>query len=239
MKSSSINCTKGNQHNRPLRPPHCQLCRTQGHYASTCPTLASYANFVASSDDNLAHAQCHSSTHAPYWYVDSGASDHMTASPDGVLNPTPPKGNEQVIFGNGKTLPVSHTGNMKLLGSLNLNNVLVVPNITKNLLSISKLTEHNNVDVLFSYPNFFIQDRQTKRVLARGCREEGLYVLNTNHEALVASPSCPKASYEIWHSRLGHVSFDIITMLQKLGHLSVTSIRPLAQRHRMKYGTLD
>lgn len=28
---------------RGRRPPHCQLCRTNGHYASSCPDLASFA----------------------------------------------------------------------------------------------------------------------------------------------------------------------------------------------------
>lgn len=96
---------------------------------------------------------------------------------------------------------------------------MVVPNITKNLLSVSKLTEDNVVDVLSSYPHFFIQDRLTKQVLARGKGENGLYVLQTGHEAFVASTRSPKASYEVWHTRLGHVSFDTIANLNKHGHL--------------------
>ncbi|GKD30207.1 putative RNA-directed DNA polymerase [Tanacetum coccineum] len=44
------------------RPPHCQLCRTNGHYASSCPSLHTYASNAATSDANLAQAftsQCH------------------------------------------------------------------------------------------------------------------------------------------------------------------------------------
>ncbi|GJV12899.1 hypothetical protein Tco_1354440 [Tanacetum coccineum] len=43
-------------------PPHCQLCRTNGHYASSCPSLHTYASNAATSDANLAQAftsQCH------------------------------------------------------------------------------------------------------------------------------------------------------------------------------------
>ncbi|XP_022031504.1 uncharacterized protein LOC110932482 [Helianthus annuus] len=42
----------GRGHGR--RPPHCQLCRTVGHYANLCPNLASFAKQDAPIDANLA-----------------------------------------------------------------------------------------------------------------------------------------------------------------------------------------
>ncbi|MFS8014513.1 hypothetical protein Hanom_Chr15g01345411 [Helianthus anomalus] len=57
-----------------------------------------------------------------------------------------------------------------------------------------------------------LKDRQTKQTLARGCREDGLYVLRQTHEALVTSSSCPKASFELWHSRLGHMPILILSL---------------------------
>lgn len=63
------------------RPPHCQLCRNNGHYASSCPNLHTYASQAASSDESLSkafHAQCHVTTNTPDWHVDSGATAHMT-----------------------------------------------------------------------------------------------------------------------------------------------------------------
>lgn len=33
-----------------------------------------------------------------------------------------------------------------------------------------------------------------------------------------------KASFELWHNRLGHASFDIISLLNKLGLVAVTSV---------------
>ncbi|GJY46162.1 hypothetical protein Tco_0435225 [Tanacetum coccineum] len=96
---------------------------------------------------NAFHAQCHVNSSGPDWYVDSGATDHMTSSPENVNNATPNIGQANVTFGNGNKLHVSHTmvnNNIRLL------DVLVVPNLTKNLLSISKLTSDNRLDVLFS-----------------------------------------------------------------------------------------
>ncbi|GJW81891.1 retrovirus-related pol polyprotein from transposon TNT 1-94 [Tanacetum coccineum] len=212
------------------RPPHCQLCRTNGHYASSCPSLHTYASNAATSDANLAQAftsQCHVTQGHPDWYVDSGATAHMTSSPDNVSHSAPHSGNMRVFFGNGDALPVSHIGQSMVSNKILLRDVLVIPKLTKNLLSISKLTMDHPVDVLFSQPFFNIQDRETKQVIAQGLCEDGLYVLRDTPMALAATVGVSrKASFELWHNRLGHVSFDVISTLNKLGVLDVTSILP-------------
>ncbi|GKE77254.1 retrovirus-related pol polyprotein from transposon TNT 1-94 [Tanacetum coccineum] len=213
------------------RPPHCQLCCTNGHYASSCPNLHTYASNSSTSDANLAqafHSQCHVTQWNPDWYVDTGATAHMTSSTNTVSQPAPYSGNMHVIFGNGNRLPVSHMGTYMVSKKLLLRNVLVIPNLTKNLLSISKLTMDHPIDVFFSQPFFHIQDRESKQVIAKGLCEDGLYVLRDGPTALVASSSgvSNKASFELWHNRLGHISFDVISSLHKLGVLHVTSLFP-------------
>lgn len=77
---------------RGRRPPHCQLCLTNGHYANMCPRLSSFASQPPAINDDLAKAfaaQCHVTSAAPDWYVDSDATDHMTATTDNVSNATP------------------------------------------------------------------------------------------------------------------------------------------------------
>jgi hypothetical protein len=95
---------------RGRRTPHCQLCRTAGHYENSCPNLASYASKQSPpTDSELAtafHAQCHVNTGGPDWYVDTGATDHMTSSPINFNKPTNYMGDAKVTFRNGKTLPV-------------------------------------------------------------------------------------------------------------------------------------
>ncbi|PWA53009.1 zinc finger, CCHC-type, Gag-polypeptide of LTR copia-type [Artemisia annua] len=75
------NTPRGRGRGQGRRTPHCQLCRTNGHYASACPDLSTYATRASSSDDSLAkafHALCHVTTNTPDWHVDSGATDHMS-----------------------------------------------------------------------------------------------------------------------------------------------------------------
>ena len=65
------------------RPPHCQLCRQEGHYATQCPDINTFENRPATIDANLARAfqaQWNVATQSPDWCVDSRASSYMTSS---------------------------------------------------------------------------------------------------------------------------------------------------------------
>ncbi|KAJ9546703.1 hypothetical protein OSB04_019246 [Centaurea solstitialis] len=229
-------------------PPHCQLCRQNSHYANVCPKLTTFASPSARNETELAKAflaKCHVNSSGPDWYVDSRASDHMVSSAGSVSQPEPFGGGGGVQFGDGNTLPISSIGTSTLANGIRLRDVLMVPHLTKNLLSISKLTYDNDVNVVFSKLYCLIQDRLTRRVLAQGRCDRGLYVLSAAPKAYAFfARTKSKASFELWHSRLGHVSFDIISVLNKLGHLLVSSILPkpvtcspcqLAKSHRLPF----
>ncbi|KAJ0552798.1 putative RNA-directed DNA polymerase [Helianthus annuus] len=71
---------RGGNYNK--RAPHCQLCRKEGHYASTCPNLASYAQKAVPLDANLAHAfhaQCNVVADTPDWTADSGSKNESSS----------------------------------------------------------------------------------------------------------------------------------------------------------------
>ncbi|GJW67898.1 hypothetical protein Tco_0122322 [Tanacetum coccineum] len=132
----------------------------RGHGGSYRPLL-----HIPVIDDEIAKAfvsQCHVGSAAPDWYVDSGATYHMTTTTDNITNVTPASSTNFVTFGNNQSLPILHIGSSRLLNNVVLNDILVVPRLTKNLLFVSKLTRDNHVDVLLSHPNFFVQDRTTK-----------------------------------------------------------------------------
>lgn len=101
----------------------------------------------------------------------------MTPSSSNLDTYEPYSGSGRVAVGKGETLSISHTGNSTVSNDLKLLDVLVVPNITKNLLSISKLTSDLPVSVCFTKNHFVVQHRHSKDILARGRRERGLYIL--------------------------------------------------------------
>lgn len=111
-----------------------------------------------------------------HWIVDSGAAVHVT--PECVsLNHSAPC--------EGTRLPVTHTGTSNISNNILLRDVRVVPNAIGKLLFVSKLTMDHPVDVLFSQPFFTIRDRKTKKVLAKGRCENGLYVLKDEPQSLI------------------------------------------------------
>lgn len=86
------------------------------------------------------------------WVADSGASSHLAADP-GMLSSVATLSNYPPVFvGNGSAMPISHVGSSCLPNPnrpLYLNNVLVAPNLIKNLLSVRRLTTDNNCSVEF------------------------------------------------------------------------------------------
>ena len=64
-------------------------------------------------------------------------------------------GKDFMIIGNGDSLPITHTGTLFPVPNIHLLDVLVVHHLTKNLLSISKLTSDFPLSVTFTN-NLFI-----------------------------------------------------------------------------------
>lgn len=97
-RGSRGNSNNGGRGRGGRRPPHCQLCRTNGHYVSSYPNLHTYASNSIPSAENIArafHSQCHVTQGNPDWYVDSGATSHMTSSTNNVSHSAPYSGQEK------------------------------------------------------------------------------------------------------------------------------------------------
>jgi len=155
-------------------------------------------------------------------------------------------GKDCVVVGNGGILSISYTGILSPTSSLTLKDVLVVPDFTKNLISISKLTSSFLFFITFTNDCFIIQNLVTRKAVATGRRENDLYVLERRHNSLLSvfSNNCPRASFDVWHARLGHVSHSIISLLNKKHQLCVTSLLPtpticsscqLVKSHRLPF----
>ncbi|KAL4348582.1 hypothetical protein GQ457_17G014170 [Hibiscus cannabinus] len=79
-----------------------------------------------------------------------GITTHLTPDAGILTNYVPYNGFGKIFIANGMIVPISHVGNGSLVSnsrSLVLTNLLNVPNIKKNLLSIFKFTKDNNVSV--------------------------------------------------------------------------------------------
>ena len=189
------------------------------------------------------------------WYLDSGASHHLTQSVGNLTSSSPYTGIDKVTIGNGKHLSISNTGSHRLLfdsRSFHLKKVFHVPFISANLISVAKFCSDNNALIEFWSNSFFVKDLHTKKVLAQGQLENGLYrfpVLNSKKVAFVGATYSHNSSIcdnkvTLWHHRLGHASTDIVTQIMQSCNVSfeknkntvcstVCSSCQLAKSHRL------
>lgn len=114
------------------------------------------------------------------WYVDSGASDHITNDLEKLSVHDKYNGRDQVHTANGAGMKINNIGHSILHTpnrDLHLKNILHVPSAHKNLVSVYRLTSDNNTFLEFQ-PNFFLtKDQESKKILHRGRCHGGLYHL--------------------------------------------------------------
>ena len=112
---------------------------------------------------------------------------------------------------NGTGMRITHVGQSIIptpSQQLHLKNICHVPSVTRNLLSVKRLTTDNNVFFEFHPWYFLIKDRASREVLLRGGCRGSLYVLDVS--SIKQAFSSLKVSYDQWHSRLGHPATPIV-----------------------------
>ena len=106
----------------------CWNCQQFGHVRAKCPYPCAFAGMHVTSFSD------------PNWYLDSGATNHMTHDAQKFHSGTPYAASDQVVVGNGDTLPITHSGNLSFSFGpfvFLLSDVLHVPSLHKNLLSVA------------------------------------------------------------------------------------------------------
>lgn len=141
------------------------------------------------------------------WYMDSGASSHISSTPGNLQSVVNLSTGNSIVVGNGSSIPIHCSGNTFVPTNykpLHLKNVLVAPEIVKNLISVRRFTKDNWCSVEFDPFGFHVKDLQTQKIILRSDSSGDLYSLPSSlrqaHTALVA------VSPNIWHKRLSHAN---------------------------------
>jgi histone deacetylase 1/2 len=101
------------------------------------------------------------------WYPDSGATHHVTPDVHNLGDAVSLTDSDQIHIGNGQGLSISSVGSMSISSpvyphiNLKLNNLLHVPSITKNLVSVSKFAKDNNVFFEFHPNTCYVKSKRT------------------------------------------------------------------------------
>jgi hypothetical protein len=115
------------------------------------------------------------------------------------------------------SLPLDHIFFSFPHRNLVLNDVLVSPNIIKNLISIRHFTTDNNRSIEFDPFNLSVKDLHTRNVITR-CNSSGdlypFYPPSTSASAFIAAPT------SLWHCHFGHLGHETLSKLISSGVIS-------------------
>uniref|UniRef100_A0A803Q0C6 Retrovirus-related Pol polyprotein from transposon TNT 1-94 n=1 Tax=Cannabis sativa TaxID=3483 RepID=A0A803Q0C6_CANSA len=238
----------------------CQLCHKLGLTVKQCfyrfdksfTGPECFANFTPTA--NIAEIQALYATPESVgdeqWYPDTGATHHLTPDLANLSTSSPYSGNEQVYVGNGMGLNIKNIGNSFIHSPFNskqlsIRNLLHVPSINKNLLSVSQFAQDNGVFFEFYPFSCCVKDIATQKTLLAGNLENGLYkfqnsqlnpTLNTQPVHVSSQFTTPSISqcnsletdvnnsaFSLWHSRLGHPAARIVTTALSKCNISVSN----------------
>lgn len=159
------------------------------------------------------------------WYIDSGASSHMCNDQNLFRSFHPNVADLAVSVGDGMQAEVTGVGSVNFISVISgrkkrieLKDVLCVPTLVCNLISVSRIAEAG-LSVTFNSKEqgkstCDVKDTRTNTLLMTGIdtKGQGLYEAvmlpsqNVSGAALVSRNTSPST----WHERLGHVSINTI-----------------------------
>ena len=170
----------------------CQVCDKGGHIAINCshkfdssyqgPDSTNGNGLTGSNGRNSKNHQAYIATLETVvddaWCLDSGANNHITSGCSRLMtNTTNYTRKEKMVVGNGSRLQISHIRSSYYNASkqIHLQNILHVPKMTKNPVSISKFTLNNDAITVFTSDYCYVKDKHTKEIVLQGILKERLY----------------------------------------------------------------
>ena len=153
--------------------------------------------------------------------IDSGASKHMTGAISYLHDYTEDSDQSRFVeLGDKTALPVEGRGTIKFKTkdgtTINITNVLYVPALTKNLLSVSQAADSG---ILVTFIGKTVIVKTGNRTLFTGTRNENLYsvriqpIIAPMRTAVISCHMAHKtrpASLATWHQRFGHAGITTL-----------------------------
>jgi hypothetical protein len=166
------------------------------------------------------------------WYIDSGASRHITGVREHLTNLTQ-IGDLEVVLGDDRVVKAVGSGTVSFqresLPPMLLRNVLYVPGLKKNLISVSTI-EERGYEVLFHDGQVLLFSKGSSITSAKviGTRHEKLYRLMFQlARALIHTTSCSDLC-ELWHRRMTHLHHGDLRVLREM----VTGVPDFSTEHQ-------
>lgn len=202
QNTNNYQSTSGNRH-RPMSSSHYVANMDESEEEAVCFVAGSVSEHTV--DDHIK------------WLLDSGASEHMANNEKYFFDLERLKIPIQIAVAKDKqTLTATMSGNIKILyhGTvITVNNVLYIPNLKFNLLSVSKL-EEKGFAVMFSNGKATISRKN--KVYLEAVRDEKLFVINVpflKEQSEAHSVVSHTSDLMLWHRRYGHLNQAMLVSL--------------------------
>lgn len=206
----------------------CYECNGFGHYAKHCKAKnkksaqsSAHASWVLiSSSCLLSNANITSE-----WYIDSGATSHMTMRKN-ILRNKSVSSIKNVVVADNTSLPIECVGEVRMsvlngnnVADLTIKKVQCVPKLCTNLLSVSQLVR-NGYKVVFDDNGCVVYDRKSKKLVLSATMVNNMFRVDC-----APANRCYKTADNdetmLWHRRLGHANeqyvkktFDLVSGMQ-------------------------
>nr|GEW03743.1 zinc finger, CCHC-type [Tanacetum cinerariifolium] len=154
---------------------------------------------------------------ASIWYLDNGASNHMTGVKSHFKDIIESISG-RVRFGDGSYVQINGRGSI-ILGYRNqeqkiVSDVYYIPNLKSNILSLGQLTEIG-CKVIMDGNKLTLYDKNKKLLMKVERSKNRLYCIRLQ----IKAPICLLANVDnqawLWHARLGHLNFDNINKMTR------------------------
>lgn len=193
----------------------CYRCKQIGHYKSQCTVEVSNNKGNERKQTNAFSAVFLSGNfNNQDWYVDSGASVHLTPNKQWLTNISYEEEGQTIIVAGKTKVPIACSGDIKISTIVNdcgfdvdIKDVFCVPELTTNLQSVTQLIHKGN-NVVFTTNACGIYN-QKGTLVAYALLTNGVYKL-----PLQENISAAAAAGELWHRRLGHINGECLNKMQ-------------------------
>lgn len=238
--------SKDTNEHESLRDVKCYRCNKFGHIGRNCPQYGDHKRFTKrntstrdqherNNDTREKSRAAHTCQKMNYeansskriserneWLLDSGATDHLTSDRKKLTDFENETAN--ITCAGGESLRSKGKGNMEITWSaenggttMTLSDVLYVPELNGNLVSISRLGDAN-INVNFDKERATLINNE--EVIGTAKRKNDVYTMYENKMCLYTTN---ETTSEIWHKRLGHPTPNESNRLAKLYEIKSNS----------------